>query len=185
MQFPATKCRPSLRFFYTLCRRIFHRTPAILILYSLSLKLTPAHSPFGTLLKYRHTLLDTFRRRLVVLIAHSLSPTPALTHDLFYTFEVSSRSFIHPSSQARRLNHSLAIISSYFHVRSSWYASHYHHARSCPFRHSFSLKTGRCLYSNIVSILKIKITRYNYILQSWTMQPVSLPMDIPPIHKPP
>jgi hypothetical protein len=166
MQFPATKCRPSLRFFYTLCRRIFHRTPAILILYSLSLKLLPAHSPFGTLLKYQHTLLDTFSRRLVVLIAHSLSSTPVLTHDSFYTFEVSSRSFIRPSSQARRLNHSLAIISSYLHVRSSWYASHYHHADSRSFRHSFLLKTYRYLHSNIVPILKRGVTQSKYILQS-------------------
>jgi hypothetical protein len=166
MQFPATKCRPSLRFFYTLCRPIFHRTLAILILYSLSLKLTPAYGPFGTLLKYRHTLLDTFRRRLVVLIAHSLSSTPALTHDSFYNFEVSSRSFIHPSSQARRLNHSLAIISSYLRVRSSWYASHYHHAGSRPFRHSFLLKTYRYLHSNIVPILKRGVIQSKYILQS-------------------
>ena len=82
-QFPAIRCRESLRAFYILLLPIVFRKPATLILYSLSLEPNLAHCLFGTLFKYRNTPLHILRRRLVVLITHSLSQTPTPTDTRF------------------------------------------------------------------------------------------------------
>jgi hypothetical protein len=143
LQFPANRCRQSLRSFYTLLLPIPCRTSVILILFLLSLTPTPAHDTLSTFLKYCHTPSYIFRRRIVILIAHSLSFTPTPTHDSVPTLEVSLRSFAHSPSQARRPNHPISITNSFNHTRSCWYASQYRHARFRPFRYSFHLKDYR------------------------------------------